>query len=94
MYLKSCHNKYMSAQPNGKLEWNRDRKGPWENFRVLNVENGKIALQSVHGKYVSAQPDGSIEVNRDNVAGWETFIVISCGASEGNEISEVISNQG
>lgn len=30
--LKSCHGKYLSAQPDGSLEWNRDECAAWEWF--------------------------------------------------------------
>lgn len=35
--LKSCHGKYLSAQPNGNLEWNRDNLAAWETFTKENA---------------------------------------------------------
>jgi len=62
--LRSVHGKYLSAQPDGRAEWNRDYASAWEYFQVEQRHNGKIALKGAHGKYVSAQHDGSVQINR------------------------------
>ena len=70
-------NAFPSAQPSGKLEWNRGgAPNIWEFFEVGRVAGGKITLYSYHGKYVSAQPNGTIEVNRDRALEWEYFEVL------------------
>ncbi|KAL5253530.1 hypothetical protein ACHWQZ_G013358 [Mnemiopsis leidyi] len=75
--FRSRFGKYLSAQPSGKLEWNRGgAPNIWEFFRVGKVAEGKITLFSYHGKYVSAQPNGTIEVNRDRALAWEHFEVL------------------
>jgi hypothetical protein len=32
--IKSVHGKYLSAQPNGKVEWNRDKPAQWETIEI------------------------------------------------------------
>ena len=75
--LRSVHGKYLSAQPDGRAEWNRDHASTWEYFQVEQRHNGKITLKGAHGKYVSAQHDGSVQINRDAAppGGWEEFTV-------------------
>ena len=75
--LRSFHGKYLSAQPDGRAEWNRDHASTWEYFQVEQRQNGKIALKGAHGMYVSAQPDGSVQINRREAppGGWEEFTV-------------------
>ncbi len=75
--LRSVHGKYLSAQPDGRAEWNRDHAGGWEYFQVELRHNGKIALKGAHGMYVSAQADGSVQINRREAppGGWEEFTV-------------------
>jgi len=75
--IKSVHGKYLSAQPDGRAEWNRDRADIWEYFHLEKREGGKIALKGAHGMYVSAQADGSVQINRGTAppAGWEEFTV-------------------
>ena len=75
--FKSVHGKYLSAQPDGRAEWNRDRADAWEYFHLEKRKGGKIALRGAHGKYVSAQPDGSVQINRGSApsGGWEEFTV-------------------
>ena len=75
--FKSVHGKYLSAQPDGRAEWNRDRADVWEYFHLEKRQGGKIALKGAHGKYVSAQPDGSVQINRGGAppGGWEEFTV-------------------
>ena len=74
--LKSVHSKFLSAQPDGRAEWNRDIASVWEFFHVEN-RGDKIALKGAHGMYVSAQPDGSVQINRRDAppGGWEEFTV-------------------
>ena len=75
--LKSVHGKYLSAQPDGRAEWNRVTACDWEFFELGERDGRKITLKSTHGKYVSAQPDGSVQINRDHAppTGWEEFTV-------------------
>ena len=73
--LRSVHGKFLSAQPDGRAEWNRDIANEWEYFHIEERPGGKITLKSSHGKYVSAQADGSVQINRDAAppGGWEEF---------------------
>ena len=75
--LRSVHGKYLSAQPDGRAEWNRDHASTWEYFQVEQRQNGRIALKGAHGMYLSAQPDGSVQINRREAppGGWEEFTV-------------------
>ena len=75
--LRSVHGKYLSAQPDGRAEWNRDVANAWEYFHIEERPGGKITLRGAHGKYVSAQHDGSVQINRDAAppGGWEEFTV-------------------
>ena len=75
--LRSVHGKYLSAQPDGRAEWNRDHAGTWEHFHLEKRQGGKLARKGVHGMYVSAQPDGSVQINRRAApsGGWEEFTV-------------------
>ena len=71
------HGKYLSAQPDGRAEWNREIASTWEHFHLEERQGGKIALKGAHGMYVSAQPDGSVQINRREAppGGWEEFTV-------------------
>ena len=75
--LKSVHGKFLSAQPDGRAEWNRVTACDWEFFELGERDGRKITLRSAHGKYVSAQPDGTVQINRDHAppTGWEEFTV-------------------
>ena len=77
MSLLSVHGKYLSAQPDGRAEWNRHGAAEWEFFHVEQRQNGKITLKGAHGMYVSAQADGSVQINRREAppGGWEEFTV-------------------
>ena len=75
--LRSVHGKFLSAQPDGRAEWNRDVALDWELFNVEPRTGGKITLKGIHGMYVSAQPDGTVQINRRAAppGGWEEFTV-------------------
>ena len=75
--LRSVHGKFLSAQPDGSAQWNRDVASVWEYFHLEKRQGGKITLKGAHGMYVSAQPDGSVQINRKAApqGGWEEFTV-------------------
>ena len=77
MSLRSVHGKFLSAQPDGSAQWNRDVASVWEYFHLEKRQGGKITLKGAHGMYVSAQPDGSVQINRKAApqGGWEEFTV-------------------
>ena len=71
------HGTFLSAQPDGRAEWNRSVASVWEYFHIEERQGGKITLRGAHGMYVSAQPDGSVQINRQSAPpnGWEEFSV-------------------
>ena len=75
--LRSVHGKFLSAQPDGSAQWNRDVASVWEYFYLEKRQGGKITLKGAHGMYMSAQPDGSVQINRKAApqGGWEEFTV-------------------
>ena len=58
--LKSAHNKYLSAQPDGRLECNRDWLRQWEYITIQKLDDGKVALKTYHNTYISARADGTM----------------------------------
>ena len=90
--LRSVHGKFLSAQPDGRAEWNRDIALDWELFNVELRHGGKIALKGFHGMYVSAQPDGTVQINRRAAppGGWEEFTV----EGRGNNVISLKSCHG
>ena len=90
--LKSVHGKYLSAQPDGRAEWNRDVACDWEFFELGERDGRKITLRSTHGKYVSAQPDGTVQINRDHAppGGWEEFTVETRPGSTPGDAHDVL----
>ena len=73
--LKTAHGKYLSAQPNGTLEANRDKAQGWEYFTVERnpVDRKAVSFKTAHGKYICAEPSGAVVANRDAAKGWEAF---------------------
>jgi hypothetical protein len=70
------HGKPLTAEDNGTVSWNRKWIKEWEIFKMIKLENGKVAFKSFHGQYLSAQPDGTLQCNRVVRDGWEMFEVI------------------
>ncbi len=50
----SCHGRYLCATPEGKLEWDRQNIGPWEQFHITYVNANHITLRSAHNKAMHA----------------------------------------
>ncbi len=72
----------------GNVNANRTSAGPWESFRLLNLEGrsdfqtgDRVALQAANGQYMVAEnggggsSSGSVKANRAAVGPWETFII-------------------
>ncbi|MDR1904908.1 MAG: hypothetical protein LBQ88_21830 [Treponema sp.] len=79
MFFISCHRKYLSAQPDGRVEWNRDKGLEWEKVTVESLGNGKVALKSCHGKYLAVCIDDSVRWNQDKVLSLEIWTVEPAG---------------
>ena len=90
--LRSVHEKFLSAQPDGSAQWNRDVASVWEYFYLEKRQDGKITLKGAHGMYVSAQPDGSVQINRKTAppGGWEEFTL----EDRGNHVVSLKSCHG
>jgi len=74
--LISAHGKFLSAQPNGVVEWNRDAYDTWEHITFQRYLDSNVGfLKSVHGKELAATPSGRLEWDRAEWDGvtWETF---------------------
>ena len=74
--LKSKWGKYVSAQPDGRVEINRQKALGWETFTVEYSGNNVVCLKSCHGKYLSAQPNGTAEWNRTGTSEWENIEIV------------------
>jgi hypothetical protein len=52
----SQHGQFLSAQPDGSLQCNRDSIQGWETFELENIgEGGEIAIKTAHGHYVKSK---------------------------------------
>jgi hypothetical protein len=79
LVLKSCHNKFLSAQPDGTARWDRERATEWERIEAEPQGQGKVAFKSCHNKYLGAQPDGSVQWNQAKPGEEETWTVEASG---------------
>lgn len=81
--LKTATGHYVVAEGSGGgvVNANRTSPGLWENFNVVDVGPGLVALQAINGQYVVAEGGGGREMTaRANVIGpWETFGLIPMG---------------
>jgi hypothetical protein len=76
--------KYVCAENAGAapLVANRPQELAWEQFQVLDVGSGNVALRSlVNGKYVCAENAGAspLIANRNAVGTWEQFQLLNVG---------------
>ena len=80
--LQGHHKKYISAQPDGRVECNRKNLDIWETVTIEKEGDRTVYLKSYHGKYLSAQPDGCLQWNRDRKGPWERFEVYQVPANK------------
>lgn len=73
--LKSVHGKFLSAQSDGDVEWNRSEYGSWEHVTFEQFGKSSGALKSTHGKYLAATDKEKLEWNRSWKGSWEQWTV-------------------
>merc|ERR1711972_824220 len=71
--LKTAHEKYVAAHPNGLMEADREHRDDWEIFKVHQADDHKIALETAHGKYVACEQHHTVKADRDAINAWEMF---------------------
>ena len=72
----SAHDRYLCANPQGGLEWDRTAVGPWETFHIAYVGPNRVTLRTAHNKFVCAEQHGAATANRDAPQEWETFEIL------------------
>ena len=71
--IKSFHGFYMSAQPDGKIEFDRTECQDWEIFKRENNGDG-FTLLGNHGMYLCfGGQDGGVTCDRSEAGAWEIF---------------------
>ena len=75
--LLSHHGKLVSAQPDGRVEVNREKLDIWEIIEFHKQQDGTFCMKSYHGKWLCAKPDGTFEWNRDWTKEWEKFTIVN-----------------
>ena len=77
--LRSHHNKYVLAHPNGSATADQTRVGANEMLTLMTLSNGQVALRSASGKYLVAEADGTANANRGAMNEWERWTLIKHG---------------
>jgi uncharacterized protein YndB with AHSA1/START domain len=72
--IRSHHGKYLSSDSDVAVI-NRDAAREWEEWHIVGLGGGKIALKDYRGKYLCVEGPHKIVVNRDNAREWEALIV-------------------
>jgi len=75
--LKSPHEKYIAAHPNGVMEADREEANAWEKFTVHRARDEadyKVSLKSDHGYWVACESHGTVKADRSEQNAWEEFI--------------------
>ena len=82
--IKSYHGKYVSAEPSGKANANKDIPEVWT---VTFVNEDVINFKSGYNKYLVAERNGDVNANRDVASIWEQFKVVDKGDGSFNFLS-------
>lgn len=76
--FKSAYNKYLSADPDGRVTGRADAVGPMEQWEPV-FENGQMALQGGNGCFMGVDPeDDAIVALRKRVGENEVAVIRSC----------------
>ncbi|MEO0444198.1 MAG: galactose oxidase-like domain-containing protein, partial [Pseudomonadota bacterium] len=80
--LLSSYGKFVSAQPSGQLQANRDWILSWERFSESNNNNGTVSFRSAFNRFIVSQPNGSVLADRTIASIWEQFDLVPIPDSE------------
>jgi len=70
--IKSSYNKYLSADPMGRVVIDRNTPAEWERFILQEITPSTYALKTYHGKYICVENHKhNVVANRDAVRQWE-----------------------
>jgi len=80
----------LTAEPSGRLMWNRTKVRDWEHWTLHAARDGKYTLCSFHGKYLSHCLLWGFIANREKADDWEMFHIELNDArqGEGGECSD------
>jgi hypothetical protein len=67
--IKSPHGFYLSAQPNGALEWNRPWSQLWERFDIISVGGGKYKIKTIFDHYLYVEHPHRVVTTPDSNSG-------------------------
>jgi hypothetical protein len=102
VYLKTAHNKFICAEPDGRIVANRTANGPYETFVLVNpnyhqdrspVNSGShVAFRTYHGKFLCAEQNQTLVGNRDACAEWERFVITGVETTTNTTQQGYVSN--
>jgi len=76
--LRSYHNTFVGAEPNGRVYGDRPQPKDWE-FWYMENRGGRYAFKSHHGQYLTADQNGSLRTKQCQAQDWELFTLTPTG---------------
>jgi hypothetical protein len=67
--IRSPYGHYLSAQPNGGLEWNRPWGQLWERFDIISVGGGKYKIKTIFDRYIYVEHSHRVVTTGDITSG-------------------------
>jgi uncharacterized protein YndB with AHSA1/START domain len=74
VHIKSHHGKFLSSDNNVAVI-NRDAAREWEEWHIVGLSGGKVALKDYRGKYLCVEGAHKIVTDRDHAREWESLTV-------------------
>lgn len=72
--LENRFNKYLSAQPNGTVNWDRVKANSWEKIELIKNTDGTVSFKGVFSRYLSNDPNqNSFTWNKSSIGLNEKF---------------------
>lgn len=84
--LKSTHGTYLSANPSGRLAADKKEVGIWEQFSLLEDDEGRVALKSSHNGFVSAREE-KMDAKAAIAGDSELFVLVAGAFAEARYLS-------
>jgi len=65
--------RYLTAEASGTVAGDRDAADTWEQWEIVQNEDGTVSLRSFWDLWLAAEPNGEIKADRGKLDDWEKF---------------------
>jgi hypothetical protein len=71
--IRNFAGRFLTAQPEGKVEASAESVRDWERYRLVRANQGRFGVLTFHDSFLCATPEGELVADRTWLRDWEEF---------------------